>query len=280
MVKRALRYALYGLLALPVLLPLWLMFSGSFMGADEVVASFGDALSGGDVMARWPLIPRYPTLRPYVELLLDSPEFFAMFWNSALYAAATLLGQLLTAAPAAWAFARFRFRGKKTLFALYIALMLMPFQVTLVAQYLSLDAMHLLDTRLGIILPAVFATFPVFIMVKYFAAIPESMLEAAALDGAGAIRVFASIGVPMGLPGILAAMVLGFFEAWSMIEQPMTLLKTPSLWPLSLYLPRITADSLGKSLSASCIALLPALLIFLYGQQYLEQGIHAMGIKE
>jgi multiple sugar transport system permease protein len=106
------------------------------------------------------------------------------------------------------------------------------------------------------------------------------MIEAAQLDGAGPVRVFFYVGAPMGVPGLLSAFVLGFFECWSMIEQPMTLLRNPALWPLSLYLPQIHASSLGKSLAASVIVLAPALLLFLYGQQYLEQGISAMGIKE
>lgn len=278
--KKALRIVLLFLLSLPVWLPLWLLFSGSFMGESEAIQAFGPVLAGREGLAYWPLLPHYPTLAPYVELLLDSPEFFTMFWNSIGYALLTLSGQMLVAAPAAWALGRFRFPGKSALNALYIALMLMPFQVTLVAQFLALDSYRLLDTRWAVILPAVFSTFPIFIMTKFFQAIPQAMIEAAELDGAGPVRTFISIGFPMGVPGLLSSLVLGFFECWGMIEQPMTLLRNPALWPLSLYLPQIHVTSLGKSLAASVIVLVPALLLFLYGQQYLEQGISAMGIKE
>ena len=272
---------LYALLSLPVLLPLFLLLSGSLMGPDEVVRSLGPALgAGADGCAKWPLVPRYPTFQPYMALLFDSPEYFQMFWNSVCYALFSLAGQVLVGASAAWAFARYRFPLKRPLFALYIALMLMPFQVTLVAQYLSLDRLNLIDTRLAIILPLMFSTFPVFIMERFFAAIPTAILEAARVDGAGEWRAFFFIGLPLGLPGVFSALVLGFLEAWGMMEQPMTLLKTPGLWPLSLYLPQITLESLGKSLAASAVALAPALLLFLWGQGYLEKGISAMGVKE
>jgi multiple sugar transport system permease protein len=279
--KKLANTGLFALLSLPVLLPLILMISGSIMGPDEVVRSLGPALGTGSAgFATWPLIPRYPTLQPYVALLLDSPEYFRMFWNSVFYALFSLAGQVLVGAPAAWAFARYRFPLKRLLFALYIALMLLPFQVTLVAEYLSLDRLNLIDTRFAIILPLAFSTFPVFIMERFLAGIPVSVLEAARMDGAGEWRTFLQMGLPLGMPGVFSALVLSFLEAWGMMEQQMTLIKTPGLWPLSLYLPQITLESLGKSLAASVVALMPALLLFLWGQRFLEEGIGAMGAKE
>jgi multiple sugar transport system permease protein len=262
-----------------MLLPLWMLLSGSLMGQDEAVRALGPVFSGSYGYAHWPLLPRYPTLKGHIELMLDSPEFFAMFWNSAAYAVLSLTGQLI-GAGAAWAFARYRFPLKKLLFSGYIALMLMPFQVTMVGQYLALDRFHLIDTRLAIILPLMFSTLPVFIMAKFFEAVPDGVLEAARIDGAGEWLSFLRVGLPLGIPGLLSAMVLGFLEAWGMIEQPMTLLRSERLWPLSLYLPQITGESLGWALSASAITLIPPLLIFLCGQRYLEQGIGTMGIKE
>lgn len=278
--RKTMWYGLCALICLPMLLPLWMLVSGSIMGQNEATKALGSVFVGADGYARWPILPQYPTLRGHLELMLDSPEFFAMFWNSASYAVLSLIGQAVIGGTAAWAFARYRFPLKRTLFTLYIALMLMPFQVTLVAQYLSLDAFHLIDTRWAIILPLIFSTFPVFIMTKFFESIPDSVLEAARIDGAGELRIFFRIGLPLGVPGLLSAMVLGFLEIWGMIEQPMTLIRSQRLWPLTLYLPQITGESIGKALSASVISLLPALLVFLCGQQYLEQGIGTMGMKE
>ncbi len=268
------------LLALFVAIPLWMLFSGSFMSTGELVDTIGPVIADANGIASWPLLPQYPTLQPMVELLLDSPAFFKMFWNTCLLVFPILAGQLVVAVPAAWAFARYSFRGKKLLFTLYIVLMLMPFQVTMVSSFLVLDGLSLLNTRYAVILPAVFSTFPVFLMVKFFASIPKTVLEAAEIDGASAWAVFWHIGLPLGMPGVISALVLGFLEYWNAIEAPLTFLQDQSLWPLSLYLPGIVADKAGVSLMASIIMMLPALLIFLLGQRHLEQGIRSSGLKE
>lgn len=268
------------ILAVAVWFPLAFLLGGSFMGTQEVLQKLGPVLGDMKGFASWSLIPQYPTLRPYVELLLDSPPFFVMFWNSVRLTAGVLFGQMIVGVPAAWGFARYDFPGKGALFTLYIVLMLMPFQVTMVSNYLVLNRLSLLDTHMGIILPAVFSTFPVFIMYRFFRGIPRSLIESARLDGASEWQIFWRIGLPLGSAGVMSAMVLSFLECWSMIEQPMTFLKNRSLWPLSLYLPDIAADRAGLALAASVTALIPAILVFLYGQTYLEQGIIAAGVKE
>jgi len=267
-------------LSLTIWVPMLMLIGGSFMGSGEFAENLSPVLSGADGMAKWPIIPQYPTLRSYVELLLDSPGFFAMFWNSCLIVFPILLGQLLVAVPAAWGFAKYNFKGRKLLFTLYIALMLMPFQVTMVSNYFILDKLELLNTRYAIILPGIFSTFPVFIIYRFFRAIPKTLMEAAAIDGADEFRIFVYIGLPMGSPGIMSAIVLSFLEYWNILEQPLTFLKDKSLWPLSLYLPNIVADKGGLYLAASVVMLLPSLLIFLLGQKYLEKGIRASGLKE
>lgn len=268
------------ILSLTIWVPMLMLIGGSFMGAGEFAENLSPVLSGTDGLAKWPIIQQYPTLRSYIELLLDSPGFFVMFWNSCLLVFPILLGQLLMAVPAAWGFAKYNFRGRKFLFTLYIALMLMPFQVTMVSNYFILDKLELLNTRYAIILPGIFSTFPVFIIYRFFRAIPKTLMEAAAIDGADEFRIFVYIGLPMGSPGIMSAIVLSFLEYWNILEQPLTFLKDKSLWPLSLYLPNIVADKGGLYLAASVVMLLPSLLIFLLGQKYLEKGIRASGLKE
>lgn len=267
--------------ALFVWIPLWMLFSASFMGGEEMAHNLAAVLEEQSGYAHWPLLPQFPTLKPYVELLLDSPEFFVMFWNSCKQVFPIVLGQIIIGAPAAWAFARFRFRCKGILYALYIILMLMPFQVTMVSSYFILDSLGLMNTAWAIILPGAVSTFPVFLMIRFFAAIPSALTEAASLDGAGPWQIFVYLGLPLGAPGILSAVVLGFLEYWNALEQPMTFLnEAKSLWPLSLYLPTVTAENAGASLAASVIMLTPALLIFLFGQKYLEAGIAASGLKD
>jgi len=253
---------------------------GSLMSLEELNATVGPALGVADGSASWPLLPSWPTLQPIVELLLDTPQFFVMFWNTFKLVIPSVLGQLLLGAPAAWALSRLRFRGRRLLTTVYISLMLMPFQVTMAPNYLVMDRLGLMDTLWAVILPFAFSAFPVFIMIKGFDAVPKELLEAAAVDGAGYFRIFTSIGLPLGMPGILAALVLGFLECWSAIEQPMTFIKDQALWPLSLYLPQIVADKLGLAMAASLMMLIPAALVFLFGQKYLELGIQSVGIKE
>ncbi len=278
--KRKLNMLLLIVLSMVTVLPLWFVITGSFLGPGEFAENFSVVLDNTSGKVSWPLLPNYPTLRSYVELMLDTPRFFVVFWNSCKQVFPSLLGQLLIGVPAAWSFAKFDFRGKKAVFTLYIILMIMPFQVTMVSTYLVLDRLHLLDSHLSIILPAAFSTFPVFIMAKFFLAIPKSLFEAASIDGAGEWRVFWNIGVPMGRGGIISAMILSFLELWNAIEQPLNYIKTASRWPLTLYLPNITGAKAGISLVGSVIMLMPALLLFLYGQKYLEQGIMVSGIKE
>ncbi len=278
--RKLFSFVLLSLMVIIIWLPIWMMITGSFMGLTELTERVGAVLGYGEGYASWSLLPDYPTLKPYVELLLDSPGFFPMFWNSCFQVIPGVLGQLLIALPAAWSFARFRFRGKHALFLLYIVLMIMPFQVTMVSSYLVLDRLRLMNSHFALILPMIFSTFPVFIMEKSFQGIPLALIEAAKIDGAGELKIFLNIGIPMGTAGIISASVLGFLEGWNAVEQPITFLRDKALWPLSLYLPSIAIEKLGVAMVASVITMMPALLFFLFGQRYIEDGIVASGIKE
>lgn len=266
--------------AMLALAPLLFLVTGSIMGTPEIREYIGPVLGGADGFAVWRLFPAYPTLVNYIELFLDSPEFFQMFWNSMKITVGILAGQLVFGMPAAWGLACYDFPGKRAVYLCYIVLMMMPFQVTMLSEYLVLDALRLNDTLWAVILPGMFLTFPPFLMYRFFAGIPQSLIEAARVDGAGEFAVFVWIGIPVGSSGIISALVLQFLECQSMVEQPLTFLKTKSLWPLSLYLPEVNLNRAGFALCASFVALIPALFVFLYGQDYLEQGIVASAIKE
>lgn len=279
-VIRAVMILSLSLLAFTIWWPMWFMITGAIMPLDELKTYLGSVLFNKNSYAYWPILPSYPTFQPLVELLLDTPEFFVMFWNSCKIVFPQLIGQVIIGTPAAWAFSRLKFKGKKFIFTIYIILMLMPFQVTMVPNYLVADKLGIMDTIWAIVLPGMFSTFSVFIISKGFDAVPMALLESASLDGAGAWKTFFVIGVPLGRPAILSAIVLGFLEGWNAIEQPMIFLKSKNLWPLSLYISDIVAEKLGLSMVASMITLMPALLIFLFGQKYLELGIQASGMKE
>lgn len=276
------RLALVPLIILAVICcyPVIFLVTGTMMDAGELADYLGPVMKGREGFVSWRLIPLFPTLQNYVELLLDSPGFFVMFWNSVKLTAGILTGQLLIGIPAAWGFARFEFPFRKTLYTLYIILMMMPFQVRMLSDYLVLDRLHLLNSHAGIILPSVFSTFPVFIMYRFFRSIPEAVMESAKLDGAGALQIFIHIGIPIGAGGIVSVLVLNFLEYWNLIEQPLTFLKDQSLWPLSLFLPGIGLEKAGLAFVSSVVTLIPAVFVFLLGQDYLEQGIAAAAVKE
>ena len=272
--------AMMPLLSFLICFPIWVAITGTFSAQWELEMNLSPVFAGTEETANWPLLPAAPTLKSLVEVLLDSPGFFAMFWNSVTISFFILTGQLLVDVPAAWALARFPLKGKKSILNLYIVLMLMPFQVLMFPQYLVLNDLNLLDTLAAVILPAVFSTFPVFILHRFFKAIPQEIIEAARLDGAGELQIFCQIGLPIGTPGILSVCILTFLDSWNMIEQPMTFLKTKSLWPLSLFLPEIGMEEMGLGFAAALMMLIPALLLFLGCQEYLEQGIAMSGGKD
>lgn len=281
MVKRKIRALLIRIVLAALLIfmvmPLIMLCTNSLMGKQELMETCGAVLSDYGTKTRFSLFPQYPTLQAYVRLLLDSPEYFKAFWNSAILSVGVLAGQLLITVPAAWAFARFEFPGKSAVRFLYILLLLLPFQVTMVSGYLVLDTLKLLDTYLAVMLPGVFSALPMFILSKSFAAIPKETIEAAKIDGAGNFCIFARIGIPLGMPGIFSVLVLGFLEYWNAVEQPLTYLKTETLKPLSLYLPMMVKEEIRSAFAASIITLLPAVLLFLCGRESLEKGIAASG---
>lgn len=270
------RYVPLTLLALLVWWPVWYLLMGAIQSPEELALTVGPAISSkGEAI--YTVLPVWPTLWPLVELLLDTPEFWDTFWNTVLLSVPQVLGQLLTGVPAAWALSRLRFRGKTVLTGLYILLMLMPFQVTMTPNFLVLDALGLMDTVWAVILPGIFSAFPVFIMMRFFDGIPRELLDSANLDGANHFRVFWHIGLPLGRPGIIAAMVLTFLESWSAVEQPLTFLRDEKWLPLSL---RIGQMELSQAMGAGLVALIPAVLVFRWGQKYLELGIRSGTMEE
>lgn len=279
-IKKGIIYLFLTALAIFICSPILLLLSGSVMSKYELNQMLFPVLHNAEILLKWKWYPDYPTGEHFYKLLLLTPQFYIVFWNSLKLVVLILAGQLLIAVPAAWSFAIYPFPFRKVLFALYIVLMLMPFQVTMLSQYLVLDGLELMNTHQAIILPAIFSTFPVFLIYRGFRTIPPGLIEAARIDGAGALRIFVSIGLPLGSTGILSAMVLGFLEYWNLIEQPLAFLENKTLWPLSLYLPEVKLEQAGTAFVGSLITLIPAAFVFILGQDYLEQGIISSAMKE
>ena len=278
--RRAALYVFLTVLGIFFCTPVLFLLTGSVTSRYELgqyVAPLSDAAKG---FVYWKWMPDYPAFSHYENVLLFTPQFYVVFWNSVKITVFILAGQLLVAVPAAWAFAIYPFPRRRLLFTVYLVLMLMPFQVTMLSSYLVLNGLHLMNTHGAVILPAVFSAFPVFLIYRSFCGIPKELLEAARVDGAGEWQIFWRMGIPLASGGILSSAVLGFLECWNLIEQPLAFLKDQSLWPLSLYLPEISLDQAGYAFVASVITLIPALFVFLLGRDYLERGIAASALKE
>lgn len=266
--------------ALLVVLPILILLSGSLMDTLELKGYLTTVFTDGSDFISWKVLPDYPSFANYGKLLFETPQFFVLFWNSIKLVSCILAGQLLVAVPAAWGFAVYQGKAGRVLFALYVVLMLLPFQVTMLSSYLVLNKLALLNSHQAIILPAVFSTFPVFLSYGGFRGIPPQLFEAARMDGAGELTIFFRLGLPLGKSGLLSAMVLGFLEYWNLMEQPMAFLEDKALWPLSLYLPEITWGQAGSAFCAGVVTLILAVFVFILGQDYLEQGIIYSGLKE
>ena len=255
-----------------ICLPLFFLAVGSMESAGALSHMLGSVV-GGEGYAFPGFSPADFSLSSYVEILLDTPHFHVLVGNSVLYTVLVLIGQFLVATPAAWALACYDFRWKGALFFLYVVLMMLPFQVLMLPNYLTFQAFGINDTIWAIVLPGVFSAFPVFIMRQFFSAIPRSLIDAARLDGSSELRIFFCVGVPLGAPGIFAAMILGFFEYWSLVEQPLAFLSNQALWPISMFMPTLTFDNVGAVFAAAVISAIPGMLVFWWGKGYLERGI-------
>lgn len=271
----AVMIGLGGLICLPVLI----LICGSFTDRIEWRERLLPLLTDSAEYIGWRWIPDYPTCENYKELLFLSPDFFVLFWNSVKLAVCILVGQLLIGVPGAWAFSAYSFKGKDILFSIYIILMLLPFQTTMLAEYLVLDGIGLLNTMWAVILPAVFSTFPVFLVYRGFKRIPSELFEVARIDGAGEWTIYVRIGMPLADSSIMAAFIISFFEVWNMVEEPLAFLKDMSIWPLSLYLPQIGLEQAGRVCAASVITLILSFFMFGIFRDSLEQGIVSSALK-
>jgi multiple sugar transport system permease protein len=156
---------------------------------------------------------------------------------------------------------------------MYIILMLMPYQVTLVPNYIVMDKLSLMNTRWAIILPGIFSPFSVFILTKFMRRIPAAVVEAAKLDGASEWQIFSLIYMPLCRSTLYSVAILVFIDYWNMVEQPLILLADQELYPLSVFLSKINEGDTGIALAIAVIYMVPPVLLFLYSEDYLIDGI-------
>ena len=266
------------------LMPTVLTITNSFMTQSEITANYGQVFQNATDGKRFikdtinlKFIPDKVSFSQYFTVLLKSPDFLYKFWNSVILVAPIVLAQLMVASVAAYGFTRWRGKVRDTIFFAYVILMLMPYQVTLVPNYLVSDFLGLLNTRWAIILPGAFAPFSVFLLTKSMRRIPVSLIESAKLDGAGEWHIFWNICLPQCRSALYSIAILVFIDYWNMVEQPLILLPDASQQPLSVYLSQINAGEIGIAFAAAVVYMVPGLLMFLHGEAYLVEGITYAG---
>ena len=262
-----------------MLLPTILTAVGSFMSQAEITKKYGAVFSalsqGGSYIADSTspvLIPEHGTLAQYLVVLLQTPAYLSRFWNSICLVVPIVLGQVSVAAMASYSLYRCRSRCRSVIYFFYVIFMLLPYQVTLLPNYLVADFLGTLGTKWAILLPDIVSPFAVFLLTRHMRRIPASQLEAAALDGAGEWRIFWRICLPQCKSILWAVAILIFVDYWNMIEQPMILLNDPAQYPLSIYLSEINATETGVAFAVATLYMIPPLLLFFYGQKHFAAG--------
>ena len=266
------------------LFPTVFTLTNSFMSTTEISANYGKIFTGLGVSGdggrvfiaekvNLQLIPNKVSFSQYGTVLLKSPEYLLKFWNSVIYVLPIVIFQLVVAAGASYCFARVNTKFRSLVFFTYVILMLMPYQVTLVPNYLVVSRLNLLNTRWAIILPGVFSPFAVFILTKFMRRIPAAVVEAAKLDGANEWQIYSKIYMPLCRSTLYSIAILVFIDYWNMVEQPLILLTDSELYPLSVFLSKINEGDTGIALAIAVIYMVPPVLLFLYSEDYLIDGI-------
>jgi multiple sugar transport system permease protein len=199
--------------------------------------------------------------------------------NSVLVTGAIAVGQMLTAAMGGYVFARMDFPGRGVVFALVLATMMVPMQVTIVPVFMIVRGVGLADTLLALILPAIPTAFGTFLMRQYFLGLPGELGEAAQIDGAGPWRTFASVYAPLALPGMAIVGILAFNFHWNEFFRPLILTISEENFTLPLGLVSLQGNmgtgSVATVLAGVVISMVPAFLVFALGQRTLREGLTA-----
>ena len=282
------RTAVAGFFAVLFLMPIVLTITNSLMTISEINANYGVIFAKRNGVrvfisntVNLKFIPDIVTFEQYFKVLILSPEYLLKFWNSVIYVVPIVVFQLAIASLASYGFARYRGRVREVIFFAYIILMLMPYQVTLVPNYLVSSWLNILDTRWAIWLPGFFSPFAVYMLTKYMRRIPKSIYEAAEIDGAGEWQIFTKICLPNCKGGLASIAILLFIDYWNMVEQPLILLSNDQLHPLSVFLSKINSGEISLAFAVAVIYMVLPMMVFLYGEESLVEGIvYQGGIKE
>lgn len=207
------------------------------------------------------------------------------FTNSLILALGAVVGTIVSASVSAYAFARIKFPGRNVFFGMMIATLLLPFHVVIIPQYIVFQQLGLVDTYIPLLIGKFLAAdaFFVFLMVQFMRNLPSELDEAARIDGAGHVRIFGSIMLPLMKPALISTSIFSFIWSWNDFLAPLLYLNTPEKYPLPLalrlYQDQTQSSDYGAMIAMSVLALLPVLIFFLVFQRYIVEGVSTQGLK-
>lgn len=255
--------------AVILIFPFVWMLSGSFKDNLEVV--------------RMPptLIPETFRITNYTEITQYFP-IYRFLWNSILVSVITTLGQILVCTMAAFIFAKVIFKGRESLFILYLITMMIPMQVTMTPLFIIFQKLHLMNTYSGLILPGIFSAYGTFLMRQHIMTIPDPLLEAAFMDGASHVRVFRSVILPLSKPAMATLAIFAFMASWNNFLWPLIITSDKNLMTLPIGLSKLQgrwATEWNILMAGNVISFIPILAVFLFASRYFIKGVTMSGVK-
>ena len=226
-------------------------------------------------------IPAEPTMDAYSEVFSRFP-FMRTIGNSLFISVAFTLITLISASMAAFAFAKIRFRGSDVILKLYLAMMMIPTQVTMIPLFIIMNRLGLIDSYASVILPSIFKPFAVFMLVQQMRSVPNDFLDAARVDGAGIFTVYTRIALPMCAPTLATLAVTTFMESWNDYLWPLLMLTDRNKMTLPIALSTLNGQyntEYNVLMAGSLISMIPIIIIYLCAQKQFKNGLMAGGIK-
>lgn len=267
--RSSLKWLLLGIGVVAALIPFIWMVAGSFRSEADLFA------------APWSLLPTEWTLDGYVSIWEELP-FLRLLLNSFVFAGITTALCLLFDSMCAYALARITFRGSTVFFWLVIATLMVPFQVTLIPVFIELFHFGWLDTYQGLIIPRATSAFGIFMLRQFFISIPKELDEAARIDGAGHLRIYWRIIMPLAKPALATLAVLHFMNLWNDLLWPLIVTSSTEMRTLPAGLTLFGGQHVTDHavlLAGATISLLPLAAAFLLAQKYFVAGIATTGLK-
>nr|WP_308121587.1 carbohydrate ABC transporter permease [Actinotalea ferrariae] len=240
-----------------------------------------------EIVGNTSLVPENASLANFATALdgIGGVSFWTFFWNSMLLGVLSVIGIALSASVSAYAFARIDFPGRSLWFALMIATLLLPFHVVIIPQYIVFNNVGLVNTYVPLLIGKFLAAeaFFVFLMVQFMRNLPRELDEAARIDGAGHVRIFRSIMLPLMKPALVTSSIFAFIWSWNDFFGPLLYLKDPALYSLPialrLFVDQTSTSDYGAQMAMAVLALIPVMLFFLVFQRYLVEGVATQGLK-